>query len=53
MHDNLMGMDDDHITSGYGVTDSDSNDDTIIGQNLPLVRCAQNSLLCVALIASN
>jgi hypothetical protein len=34
-------------------TESDIDEDTIIGQVIPLVRCAQNNLLCASLIASN
>lgn len=49
-HDSLLAMDNDLDASVS--TDSDSNDESIVNRVIPLVRCEQNSLLCVALIAS-
>lgn len=49
----FLDTDDDQITSNSGTTDSDSDDDNIIGQVIPLLQCAQYSLLCAARFASN
>lgn len=49
-HDSLLAMDNDLDASVS--TNSDSDDESIVNRVIPLVRCAQNSLLCVALIAS-